>query len=262
MTRRAGAMQLGTVWAWWVGAGFVIAGALPFSSPPADPSEWDQWEDEDTKWFWELPINNPSKFDEAEPRHTQLREMNRKFYGKPLWKVIERQVSRKAPGLNRFVLIAFPRSGSSLLKWWLHRHPDLLMHGEVFNPKVGYHVLSDKLGQGERAAAMRKLERNKYSAPGRAMEAVWLAGGNFSHVGFKLQVDHLPWKVVDSLLLQDPSVKKIVLKRRNLLASYVSFEKGWIHNAWFNKGTSHLKVPLRLHDLENTIRVHNAWYAL
>ena len=56
------------------------------------------------------------------------------FYWRRLWRLLVPQAWQQ----KRFVILTFPRSGTNLLCGLLYRHPQILMHTELFNPIEPY----------------------------------------------------------------------------------------------------------------------------
>ena len=116
---------------------------------------------------------------------------------------------------SKFVIFAVPRTGSNLLCTLLNSHPEILCHHELFNPEGIFTAVSHRdqdLGLGTVA------ERDR--APLEFLEKVWTTGSGNRCVGFK-------WtrrqnEDVLAAMANDPTVKKIVLHRRNRIKTYVS----------------------------------------
>jgi hypothetical protein len=117
----------------------------------------------------------------------------------------------------RFVAFAAPRTGSNLMCGMLNAHPQILCHHGLFNP-AGIHLALDRrdgcLDLGSRA------ERDR--DPLRFLAAMWNACAAKPVVGFKMNRGECD--AAADALLHDPSIRKIVLKRRNRIRTYVSEE--------------------------------------
>ncbi len=118
---------------------------------------------------------------------------------------------------TRFVILAAPRSGSNMLAAMLDSHPSILCHHEIFNPK------------GIRLAL--RLRETDFSFgtvgerdhdPLQFLQRVWATRLGYPCVGFKLT--HRQNEPVFRYLLADPTVAKVVLRRRNRLKTYVSHQ--------------------------------------
>jgi LPS sulfotransferase NodH len=118
-----------------------------------------------------------------------------------------------------FVIIASPRTGSTHLTALLHRHSDIICHGEIFHPQMKNPLKrwqsSESVPEG--VSEMVELRR---SDPREFLRRVFRNDDGGKHVGFKIFNGHNN-EILDELIA-DTSVKKIVLFRPNLLAVYSS----------------------------------------
>lgn len=115
----------------------------------------------------------------------------------------------------QFVILNAPRTGSNYLCTVLNSHPDILCHHEIFNPHV-VGVARHLQGTEFRIGSIE--ERN--ADPIQFLERVWNLPMGRSLVGFKLC-----WRQNDAVyrfLLREPAIRKIVLKRRNRVRTFVS----------------------------------------
>jgi hypothetical protein len=118
----------------------------------------------------------------------------------------------------RFVVIGSPRTGSSHLTERLRSHPGILCHGEVFHPKNLWvywpkRDLTDEV--------RNELLALRQSDPGALVERIFSQSYGRSAVGFKIFTGHCD-EILDRLIA-DPSVRKIVLLRKNVLANFSSY---------------------------------------
>lgn len=127
--------------------------------------------------------------------------------------------------LCRFVILAQPRTGSNYLTSLLHSHPQILCHTEVFHPdriwlQIGLKQAGVDLGTvAERDAAPRAF-----------MRRIWRDAGDYRAVGFKLLSGQS--RRVERMVLLDYGVRKIVLRRENRVAAYVSLERARRTGQW------------------------------
>ncbi len=121
---------------------------------------------------------------------------------------------RDFQGLLRFVVLAAPRTGSNWLCTLLDSHPEILCHHEIFNPERILYSLScrGKLDLGT-------LEQRNRDPLG-FLDRVWDACSGYRAVGFKLNRGQN--EAVFRAVLADPDVRKIVIRRRNRIKTYVS----------------------------------------
>jgi LPS sulfotransferase NodH len=120
--------------------------------------------------------------------------------------------SRTQP--DRFVILNAPRTGSNYLCTLLNSHPDILCHHELFNP----HVIgvARHLQQTEILGTVEERERDPEGFLARA----WSISAGRRLIGFKLCWRQHPAAL--HAVLNDRLVRKIVLKRRNKVRSFVS----------------------------------------
>jgi hypothetical protein len=117
----------------------------------------------------------------------------------------------------RFVIIGSPRTGSSHLVNLVGAHPEILCNGNVFHPKHVWVFWPEADLSRDVKIELRELRRTD---PDALLERVFATNYGRPHVGFKIfegQND----AILDKLI-EDDSVKKIVLYRKNVLASYSS----------------------------------------
>lgn len=96
----------------------------------------------------------------------------------------------------------------------LNGHPEILCHHEVFNPD-GIFVALDRRGSLDLGSPEVRDDD-----PLAFLERVWCSGEGRLLVGFKMTRGQAP--AVVSYLLRVPEVKKIVLRRKNRVKTYVS----------------------------------------
>jgi len=128
-------------------------------------------------------------------------------------------------GIQPFVIIFLARTGSNFLASKLDSHPDILCHHEVFNPKCPHRFLSAKEGAVDLDLGTAK---DRDSNPWQFINMVFRSPGVLPNgrpnqvkaIGFKMS--HVQgWMVFFSLMLNH-NVKKVIVRRENLLKTYVS----------------------------------------
>jgi LPS sulfotransferase NodH len=129
------------------------------------------------------------------------------------------------PSAARFVIFAAPRTGSNLLCSLLNAHPHILCHHGVFNPQ-GIHHARDRSDLAEVLGTITERDADPLSF----IERVWQTVGREAAVGFKINRGEDPF--ASDMLLRDPSVRKIMLKRRNRVRAYVSEKLAQITGVW------------------------------
>ena len=117
---------------------------------------------------------------------------------------------------TRFVVLAAPRTGSNWLCTLLDSHPRVVCHREIFHPD-GIHAAASLAGA---ALELGGLVEQRDRDPAGLLARVWAADGGRDAVGFKLNRESTPGGF--AAVLDDPGVRKIVLRRDNRVRTCVS----------------------------------------
>lgn len=117
----------------------------------------------------------------------------------------------------RFVIVASPRTGSSHLTKLLGQQDDILCNGEIFHRKKVYVHWPKADKPGEILAELAELRARD---PRAFLDRIYARDYGRAHVGFKIFSGHSD-DILEQLI-RDTTVRKIVLFRRNILASYSS----------------------------------------
>lgn len=136
---------------------------------------------------------------------------------------------------TKFAIISIPRTGSSYLVTSLQKHPEVTCHGEIFHPKVEWHILDNVRDR------INLMARN-HKPIEFVNEILDLDLGNIA-VGFKIFKGHND-KALD-YILKESSIKKIILKRNNIIASFSSLKLAQETNIWnvkYKMETSHKSI--------------------
>jgi LPS sulfotransferase NodH len=149
---------------------------------------------------------------------------------------------------SKFVIVGAARTGSTLLVDLLNAHSQVLAFGELFRTPeaIGWDVRpfvtyqSPRLIDLYRADPVAFLERSVFRR--------WPA--NYAAVGFKLFYYHArqpPQSVVWDHLASDRSIRILHIKRRNLLAQYLSLLIAHKTDVWSTtRSPADPPVPLRI----------------
>jgi hypothetical protein len=124
-----------------------------------------------------------------------------------------------------FVIFAAPRTGSNLLCSLLNSHPEILCHHGLFNP-AGIHYALDHRQCDPYLGTVAEREH----APEAFLERVWQHHGGRRAVGFKFNLGENETAV--SSVLDNPGVRKVLLKRRNRIKTYVSERIAELSGQW------------------------------
>ncbi len=138
--------------------------------------------------------------------------------------------------MTRFVILAAPRTGSNLLCTLLNSHPEILCHHEVFNPQGIFVALTHRDG-GIQLGSRAERDRD----PLAFLERVWRTGHNFRCVGFKWTRGQN--RMALESVLQASQVKKIVLRRRNRIKTFISEQIAKRTQQWEAYSPQELVLP-------------------
>jgi len=156
---------------------------------------------------------------------------------------------------KRFVVVGIARTGSTLLLSLLNAHRQVLAFGELFRGDglIGWDTPPFQASQDPRLLRLSEeapldfLERAVFRRWPREVEAV----------GFKLFYYHArsgPQAAVWDLIRDDPEIEIIHIKRRNILAQYLSLTLAHATNVWAtSRPPSDSPAPIRL-DPESCIQ--------
>ncbi len=162
--------------------------------------------------------------------------------------------------LQRFVILAAPRSGSNMLCTMLNSHPDILCHHEVFNPRGIFYALELR----DSDFSLGDIT-SRDAQPVAFLDKLWRHNIGHQYVGFKMT----HWQNPEALqiLLDDPGIKKIVLRRNNRIKTHVSRLIAEQRDTWEDYSSSEhpglplTQVTLNLDELYQEIELNNSYYA-
>lgn len=132
--------------------------------------------------------------------------------------------------MQHFVIIAMPRSGSTRLCDILGRHPAIACHLEIFHPNEVQAHLPRDTGLEIMDPAKRDADPKLFLDKFLAFNEDWFK--DRQRHGFKVMLDRNQLKAVTEVVTPDPRLKKIVLYRENLLASYASVAMALATGLW------------------------------
>lgn len=119
------------------------------------------------------------------------------------------------PEAVRFAIVAAPRTGSNMLCTMLNAHPEILCHHEIFNPAGIHYALDHRDGQFELGSM---AERDRY--PTAFLRRVFEHRCGRNAVGFKINRGQN--EIAFHQVLTDAGIRKIILRRRNRVKTFVS----------------------------------------
>jgi riboflavin biosynthesis pyrimidine reductase/LPS sulfotransferase NodH len=127
----------------------------------------------------------------------------------------EGPVAELKPDPVRFAIVAAPRTGSNMLCTMLNAHPEILCHHEIFNPGGIHYALDHRDGQFD-LGSMAERDRN----PAGFLRRVFGHRCGRNAVGFK--VNRGQNEMAFHSVLTDLNIRKIILRRRNRVKTFVS----------------------------------------
>lgn len=131
--------------------------------------------------------------------------------------------------MQHFAVIATPRSGSSRLCDILGRHPAMACHQEIFFPQEVQAYFPKTLGLKILDTAYRDADHKAFLDEFMVFGAGWFKDRQWH--GFKCMISIT--QLTPSLMIcRDTRLRKIVLYRENLLASYASDRLGIETGVW------------------------------
>jgi len=147
----------------------------------------------------------------------------------------------------KYIIMCWPRSGSSLLDESLGEHPNLKRGGELFNRTIGgkeYHVKWREGVFRELFNAEQKDMRRNSEWLYDEYDFVAYAKRVFQHFnGFKFIYDQLRIESDVMQYFHSLSDLKIIFLKRNLLDSVASFHQAGKKQVWFRKGGDPVDYP-------------------
>lgn len=154
-----------------------------------------------------------------------------------------------------FVVLAAPRTGSNHLCTLLGSTPGVAMHYELFHPNDSFFA---KGTQASKALATPVQDRN--ADPVAFLNRV-KASDSHLKVGFKLFPGH-----ADKLmrhLVEAPGVRKLVLRRDNVLAVYASSVKAMMQQRFYAHDPScpNVLVQFDAEKFDKFRATYEGWYA-
>ncbi|MGE0372706.1 MAG: sulfotransferase [Gammaproteobacteria bacterium] len=142
-------------------------------------------------------------------------------------------------GVEKFVIISTPRTGSNLLCGMLNSHPRVTCFHELFHANGIYY------GPANNGRFDFGTIDDRDSRPHEFIQKIYGADAASKAIGFKIFQGHNDR--VLNFLLDHPEIRKIVLKRDNLLFSYTSALVARSTQKWQQVGDSPSAATGKVH---------------
>ena len=133
------------------------------------------------------------------------------------------QGESKLRSLSGFCIVAWPRTGSTMLTELLHSHPEIICHREPFNANAIY----------SRHPILKHPHMKKFRTedPLRLLELMlWNYTDENKIIGFKLL--HNQNSQVEHFVLRNSGIKKILVRRDKALAVFSSHQIAFGTSQW------------------------------
>ncbi len=173
-------------------------------------------------------------------------------------RVARKSTPQPAAGLTRFVIVGTARTGSTMLISLINAHSQALTLGEIFRSPdaIGWDIpayaqIADKSAFTlYRSDPLRFLRQEIYRE--------WKPGQKA--MGFKIFYYHArqaPFSAVWDYLQTETDIRVLHIKRRNVLAQYLSLQRAHLTNQWSGRNSNGETEPMFLSTEE--CRRHFLW---
>jgi LPS sulfotransferase NodH len=147
--------------------------------------------------------------------------------------VLDLRSVQGGPNYTRFVIVGVARTGSTMLVSRLNGHTQALVFGELFRSleSVGWDVAPFRSYQNRKLLTLYRSDPVAFLE--RCVFRRWPS--SYRAVGFKLFYYHArtpQHSFVWDYLVQQPAIRILHIKRRNVLAQYVSLQLAHRTNVW------------------------------
>ena len=178
-----------------------------------------------------------------------------------MWNIFDaismsKNIAQSTDQIN-FVIISSPRSGSNLLCGMLGAHPQIICFHELYHPKAMYYGPRNR-GKFDFGTV---IERDRQ--PYKFLAKIYNKEHDSESVGFKIFPGHNQ-RILD-FVLKRPDIKKIILKRENLLFTYTSAlaarqTKKWQHTANSDTKNEAVKVHVDAKDFIEYVNKNHEFF--
>jgi LPS sulfotransferase NodH len=160
---------------------------------------------------------------------------------------------------RRFAILTIPRTGSNYLCSLLNAHPEILCHHEVFNASGIFCSLDLRSRSAYYFGTLEERDRD----PLAFLAQVWDRSFGHPTVGLKLTRGQI--RAAFEALLGDPAVRKIVIRRRNRIKTYVSEMVAQLTGEWesypgLRPAAERLAIPISASGLCRYIEHNQVFY--
>ena len=160
---------------------------------------------------------------------------------------------------RRFVVLTIPRTGSNYLCSLLNAHPEVLCHHEVFNASGIFCSLDLRSRSAYYFGTLEERDRD----PVGFLDRLWNRSFGRKAVGIKLCRGQN--RAALETVLADPAVRKVVMRRRNRVKTYVSEMVAQLTGEWesypgVRPPGERIRLPVPAAGLFRWVEHNETWY--
>lgn len=177
------------------------------------------------------------------------------FMMKSITKTVKSQSEIKS-----FIILSYPRSGSTFLTVLLKSHREILMYGEIFNPYDNPSKQQKYYDQVEDFIP-RHIFNARSNFTSYFLEYLLSNSKNRTTIGFKLLRDQLCMHDQVQVLIKDkPNMKKVILYRADILSVYTSYLIAAKLDTWTTVNTSGYQIEVDMADFKLYVDAYISYY--
>ena len=169
------------------------------------------------------------------------------------------------------VWIAIPRTGTNFLCSLMYHHPAITSYYEIFHPDKfygGYQTnvpgiidyINKKYAFNFSTDRDPQLIQWIHDHPAKLIDTL-LYFNPENYISFKLFPAHLNREAIESTIIRNRTIRKVLVKR-DLLAAYISHEIALKTNKWKDFDTSKAKISISVEKFIKWLNWAEAWYRL
>ena len=149
---------------------------------------------------------------------------------------------------SKFVIFGVKRVGSNFFISLLNQHPDILCHYEIFHHNAIYCGFGDK-SENSRWLENMSLQKRNHS-PKKFLDELFTHHHGYTCIGYKFFPNQN--ENILRYSIADINQKNIIIKRKDILGSYISFKidrktGNWSSKDAKEKGINETELDLRIH---------------
>lgn len=136
----------------------------------------------------------------------------------------------------KFIVYGIPRVGSNYFISKLNQHPEIICHYEIFHKNEIYYGFEDKNIKVNTTWDLKERDQ----APYKFLNFIWENNYKNKAVGYNIFPNQNDKIVEESA--KDTNIKKIILKRKDILKNFISLKIAMKTQVWSSKDTQNKPV--------------------